>query len=476
MRTLHLPFKILALALFLGLILPVLIQDGFFMDGLLYTCVAKNQGNGIGSFWFPISDATWNVAGKTTFHEHPPLVFGIQSIFFEVLGNSMYVERFYSFLTACITALLIVAIWRLIFIDKRELRKFYWLPVILWIITPVAHWSFQNNMQENTMGIFDLLAVYVILKGFLSNKYTPFYILFAGIFVFLASFSKGVPGLFPVGFVGLYWLVMKKPSFYKVAIYTIIIVAVPVLIYYLLLLNPEANEALTFYVKKRLLGRIDNAHTVTSRFHTVVGLFSHLLPNLIIIVILIFTFWKKKIKGIWSEKKQFLLFLLTGLSASLPLMLTMVQKDFYFSHSIPYFALSFGFLLVPGLQDLIFKINIEKSGFKIFKFTATLLLIVSIGLTIFNIGGSSRNKDELHDVHLLGKVIPKNSIISVEKPIGPQYAFRYYFVRYYNISSSVGSLDNEYFLVEKVNDTGKYNGYNKVDANTKKYNLYKRKG
>jgi 4-amino-4-deoxy-L-arabinose transferase-like glycosyltransferase len=95
---------------FLGLILPVLIQDGFFMDGLLYTCVAKNQGNGIGSFWFPISDATWNVAGKTTFHEHPPLVFGIQSIFFEVLGNSMYVERFYSFLTACITALLIVAI------------------------------------------------------------------------------------------------------------------------------------------------------------------------------------------------------------------------------------------------------------------------------------------------------------------------------------------------------------------------------
>ena len=78
----HLPFWIATLALFIGLIVSVLIQDGMFMDGMLYTNVAKNLGNGIGTFWNPISSETWMADGRATFHEHPPLVFGIQSVFF----------------------------------------------------------------------------------------------------------------------------------------------------------------------------------------------------------------------------------------------------------------------------------------------------------------------------------------------------------------------------------------------------------
>ena len=50
MKNRYFPFFIVTLALFIGLILPVLIQDGMFMDGQLYTNVAKNQGNGIGAF------------------------------------------------------------------------------------------------------------------------------------------------------------------------------------------------------------------------------------------------------------------------------------------------------------------------------------------------------------------------------------------------------------------------------------------
>ena len=76
MQIKQLPFYLIAISIILGLTLPVIIQDGMFMDGMLYTCVSKNLANGIGSFWFPVF-SKFGFGGLTTFHEHPPLIFGI---------------------------------------------------------------------------------------------------------------------------------------------------------------------------------------------------------------------------------------------------------------------------------------------------------------------------------------------------------------------------------------------------------------
>ena len=84
------------------------------MDGMLYTSVAHNLGNGIGTFWFP-QFSLHNLAGLNAFHEQPPLVFGIQAIFFKIFGDSMYVERVYTFITICITAFLINLLWKEIY-------------------------------------------------------------------------------------------------------------------------------------------------------------------------------------------------------------------------------------------------------------------------------------------------------------------------------------------------------------------------
>ena len=105
-----LPFWLFTIGIMFLLTLPTLIQDGMFLDGILYTSVSHNLSQGIGTFWFPVASPSWQMAGSVFFHEHPPLVFGIQSMFFKVFGDSMYVERFYIFLTMCITALLIKVI------------------------------------------------------------------------------------------------------------------------------------------------------------------------------------------------------------------------------------------------------------------------------------------------------------------------------------------------------------------------------
>ena len=78
------PFWLLAFSILIVLTLPKLIQDGMFMDAMLYTSVSHNLSLGIGTFWFP-QFSVHNLAGLSSFHEQPPLIFGFQAIFFKIL-------------------------------------------------------------------------------------------------------------------------------------------------------------------------------------------------------------------------------------------------------------------------------------------------------------------------------------------------------------------------------------------------------
>ena len=190
------PFWLLAFSILIVLTLPKLIQDGMFMDAMLYTSVSHNLSLGIGTFWFP-QFSVHNLAGLSSFHEQPPLIFGFQAIFFKILGDSLYVERFYTFLTLCITAFIIQLLWKEIYKNDQKLKRLGWLPIILWITIPVCFWSYSNNMHENSMGIFTLSAVLFIFKSFDTDKAHLKLYLRAGFFIFLATLSKGLPGFFP---------------------------------------------------------------------------------------------------------------------------------------------------------------------------------------------------------------------------------------------------------------------------------------
>lgn len=145
------PFVLLTAAVFAGLLLPVLVQDGMFMDGLLYATVAHNEANGFGTFWEPRASQL-GLAGLRTFHEHPPLTFGLQALWFRALGSAFWVERAYSLFTALITAGLMAMLWRKLMPKDRPERDLAWWPVLLWVAMPTVHWCYHNNMQENTLG------------------------------------------------------------------------------------------------------------------------------------------------------------------------------------------------------------------------------------------------------------------------------------------------------------------------------------
>jgi len=467
----HLHFQIFTLAVFLLLIIPNLVQDGMFMDGVLYAAVAKNQAEGFGSFWQPIFADTWNKHGVHTFHEHPPLVFGIQSLFFKIFGTSIYVERFYSFLTAILTAWLIHLNWKILFQNQKELIKFSWLPILFWIIIPVCFWSFQNNMHENTMGIFTLLSTYFLLKFYFQKQQNTLLIL-AGSFIFLASFSKGVPGFFPLAFPFLIWVSHRKSTFVNVIHHTSLLGFSTFLFYALLMLYEPANESLSFYFENRLMGRIDSDPTVGSRFYIVGRLFQELLPPLILgALILIFSKLKPNVKTFKKrDLKNAGLFFLLGFAGTLPLLLTMVQKGFYMVHALPYFGIAIALIVAPNLVFFFHKKTSTQNHNSTFTYFTFALLISVLIFSTLQIGKTKRDADMLHDVYILKNILPKHTHITLEKSIHQDWGLKVYLMRNSNLSTS-NTVSYPYFLVEKKKKNFSLKGYKKMKTNLKKYEI-----
>ncbi|MBK7268082.1 MAG: glycosyltransferase family 39 protein [Flavobacteriales bacterium] len=198
-----------------ALLLPGLVREGMFMDGMLYTVVAHNQANGFGTFWAPRFSQV-GVAGMAIFHEHPPLAFGLQAWWFRVLGDGFWVERLYCLATALITMFVMVRLWRECLHEHLSLRPLGGWPLLLWIIVPQVFWCFHNNMLENTMAVFVTAAVLQVVLG-MSAAWAKRAII-AGGFVFLASFTKGVPGLFPLAAPVLLWSASRNVHSFRRAL------------------------------------------------------------------------------------------------------------------------------------------------------------------------------------------------------------------------------------------------------------------
>lgn len=474
----HLPFWLLTLAVFIGLPGFTLIQDGMFMDAMLYTSVAHNEAHGIGSFWFPqFSKLNLALSDVNSFHEQPPLAFGIESVFFRIFGDSMYVERFYVFFCACLTAYFIHYLWKLIFKNRPDLQKFSWLPIFLWITIPTIFWAASNNVNENTMGLFIIGAVIFCYRAFVDENGHLWKIALAGLMIFLATLAKGFPGFFPLCVPFVYWLSTRKISFKRAVLYSLILLAVPLVIYTILFQIQVSHDSLSVYLFKRAFVRISSAPTTDNRFHSLSCLLQDLLPMLGIVVVLFAIARWKKVKYEWLvSPRMVVFFVLVGLAGSAPLMLTMVQKAFYLTPCFPYFAIAGAALILPLLIYFYKSLNVDLPLFKIFRGVSAMLLVIAIGIVVFMKGKAGRDQALLHDVKIVSTLIPQHGDVEISnQAFNLDWEVQCYLMRYYYISCDFHPASGiQYFLIDKNEAPDRdLSNYDKVEMGLEKYDLYK---
>ncbi len=442
------------------------------MDAMLYTSVAHNLSQGIGTFWFPQFSYN-NMSGLTSFHEQPPLGFGIQAFFFKLFGSGMYTERIYTLLMLVLAACLIVLLWKEIYRKDTEMQKLAWIPLLLWITIPICYWSYCNNMMENTMSIFVLISVLFSYKSSKASKGMYMYLLLSGLCIFGASLTKGLPGLFPVMVPLIYWLAVRDTSFRIIFAATLIIVGIPLLLYGLLMLYPESRDSLTIYFTKRVLGRIQNEPVVSNRLSILWQLLMNTIPQLGLTAIVLFFANRKQIRTERIYKKAGLFFIVIGFAGTLPLMATLVQKGFYMVPALPFFAIGLAIYIAPYTKELVETISNKRNIYRIISIVGVVILCFSIGFTISQIGKTSRNKELLHDVYAIGKIVPDHSVVAIPNSadVWNEWDLQCYLIRYYSIS--IDPNKPHLFYLDNVNHHGQPPAQYSLVAHLEQYDLFK---
>ena len=456
------------------IVVPDLLKQGMFMDGQQYACVAKNLANNKGTFWKPFLSETWLIQGKNEFLEHPPLFYFFESLAFRIVGEFYLTEKLFSLFTFIMHLFLIRLIWKETV--GAEMKKNSWLSIFCWSLIPIVSWVFQNNMIEELLSVFTMLSVFLTVKASHSKKGGYVFLFFSGLMVFCATLTKGLPGFFPVIVPLFIYLCFKKNNLFKAVSGSFILFLIPALIYFFLFFfNQEAKESLTFYIKNRLFHRISEQPSTDFRLFTIMGLMQELIP-LIILLAIIFTILKLKKKQIHFDhqiNKTILFFLLIGISASFPLMMTMVQNKFYFFPALPYFAIAFALLInLFGKQLVSKRLFLKKS--KTLFIIGALMLVSSVAYSINQINKFSRDEKMIKDVVSIINYTGRNKNIGVEKEIYYQWNFQFYLLRYGDISIEDSGKKHNYFISFK-NNSKQDSNYVASTVEMNDYTLYRLK-
>jgi 4-amino-4-deoxy-L-arabinose transferase-like glycosyltransferase len=427
-----------------------------FMDAVLYSSVAHNLAQGIGTFWHPVFSAVshWNL--PKTFHEQPPLGFYIQSVFYRITGNGWLGERLYTLLMLIITTALIAGFWKYIFRDDTSERDTGWLPILIWITIPVCFWSYRNDMCENTMGVFTLAAIWLLYKNMSGSRPAWFIYILSGILIFLASLTKGFPGLFPLSFPVLYVIAIRRHSLSHAIIASLVLTITVSAIYGLVLLNPAAYDSLHIYFFDRLLVRVATDPTVGNHFSIVWSLIQELMVPIILCVLAGIYYRVFAIEASRMQMQLSLLFLLLGLAGTLPLMLTRVQKAFYGVAALPCFAMAAAFYLSAAARLLVNFIVARHMFYTGLLYIGLLSIIAVIIISGTLYGQVYRDPGQLHDVHIISQYIPRGSEVAVSSWLDVQFSFSCYLMRYDGISTGTDINHPQWRLSEKsspISDT-----------------------
>lgn len=454
---------LIVLALLITIFLPSLVHQGMFLDGITYSAISKNLASGIGSCFAP----HYTKVLYPVFYEHPPLVFIIQSYFFSIFGNGFYTENIFSLCIILISVSGIFLCWRLLSGSEVERRNF-WLPILLWLSIPIVAWSYKNNLLENTAGVFCVFAVYFILRTLIYS--TSIFLLPASLLICLAFLSKGFVGLFPIVVPIIYAFIYG--SWKRAFIYFLIIVALLISYFICLqLLLPELITNLKFYFNQQLLPALQNKRELTTdyRFKILLDLLLDLSIPIILLIGFWYYEWKNHVKTIEFKNKKFLLFIFIALTASIPLIISLKQRKFYLIPAIPFYALSFGFLLH---QAILVQINkLPKISFKIIKYLSYGLIGFIFVYSIFSFGNYSRDKEILIDVQRITQHIPAGSILSTSQDLCTDWALIAYLSRFGYLSLDC-SNEHKFLLLDRNSNKNISDKFKPLDLKLSRFKVY----
>jgi len=420
------PFFCIILASFVVIFGNQLFTKGLFVDSVFYGCLAQNLHEGFGNWW----DLSVTQHYQDVFVGHPPLGVWMLSGLMDWLGTPFWIERFFALLCLFFLLFGMAKVWQLVY-PKSSILSTWWLW-FLWGTILVNIWSFQQNLLDNVMVVFIIGTVYWSIKSIRDQHIVSSII--AGLFLFLATFSKGPVGLFPLITIGAYWLAFRNVRL-REAIFLNLVVLLTVLCSYLLLLynSSDAQHYFEAYFREQLVRSFsDNSLAIRGRFYILKLM---LLEPVVLWILFLGIFYQYKRQkqtvpkpiGQWS-----IFFLLLFLAGTLPMLVSPKQMRFYIVPALPFVALSIGVFTYPWIEKQVQTWIQKGKRARLLYFLSTLLLVVGVYLSYYNYGRYSRDEALIKDIESVCTVIPPKAKILLKEAV-TNHAARCYFMRMHHV-------------------------------------------
>lgn len=304
---------------------PYWLQEGMFMDGQIYAAVAQNLADGIGSFWSPV----YQPSASVPYSEQLPMFMGMESLLFRLLGGTLWTERLFMALAWGGTAFGIVVLHRQIWPERNRVSG--WWAVAIWSSAPLVGWGMGNHVQEMWMTPFTIWAVVAMSE----TRWV-----WIGAFLIVgAALFKGPQGLFPLAWLPVLGMLGILPFKEAARRFGIVFLVMTVAVIGLWLWD-DAREAIVRNASNRLVRTFTQERAVTTAHRLwllgpLLGQWGVLMGASAVVALIRFRSLNR------SLDRKVVALLGMGLCASLPLMVTHEQRDFYLITSLPFVALGF---------------------------------------------------------------------------------------------------------------------------------------
>jgi hypothetical protein len=435
------------------------IADGFHPDSLVYMSMARNLAEGHTSFWsLHFTDNLFN-----EFYEHPPLGIYLMSLCFSLFGDTILIDKFYGPFLGLLMMFEMMAIYRLV--SPGNYKNGMLLGAFYFVMFPIVSNTLENNLLEVPAALFALGSVYIFLKGVLQKRNSLLYALLFSLALLAAFLSKGPVALFPFALPFFYFILFSKE--YK---FTKMLLAYGYIVLFLLLFSlvlytyAPSNHYFTMYIDKQILASISGARGEGEHFKLLSQLLIDFSSIFLVSLIALFA-GKVKPMDIGFSKIVFL-FVLIGLSASLPLEISPKQHDYYIFPSLPYFALALGLVFSSALTTLLKKAG----GYKLFLVLNTVAMVALIFIFVQSVGSYKRHASFYHDFVEAKVDLVKHSSVNVCTDNSKDYQ------EFFNNTEITGNLERFYQvrLYDHNNSSAEYflttlSSLNSCKVDDKKY-------
>ncbi|XOV82649.1 MAG: hypothetical protein ACFHXK_17535 [bacterium] len=405
-------------------------QVSMALDGVIYSAIAQLFAQGQGSFWhLPHFEA-----GVGGFFDHPPLGLWLLSFWAQWLGSDFWVERSFLLMLMLGFCSAVGVLWSAATSSPSEMRpaktadvhhRYIWWVMLLLLSMPVVRFTLVNNPLESLLAVFSLWAVVFAWWG----MQRPWLNLITGVLCCAAVLTKGPVGLFALAAPCIFaWQILGNLT--KAMRHTLLAAVPGMLLAAGLFAFEPARLALLAYLDTQLIGTFSGLRVPENgRLY----LLEQFAGNLGVAVVVMLLVSRGRLEVQLPKVSK--AYLLLGLCAFIPLLVSPRQYKHYLLSCLPYFALFLALLARPVWPAVWPRMKVRWM-------TASIVLVLLLtGLRVgVSFGKNGKDDVELSDTAAIAAVMalqPQIELAFCEATLRR----RAYFTRYTQVQTYHVPLD-----------------------------------